>query len=288
MANKKKTKTSKRKGFAVKALSFHALRVIKILCHIIAILLATNARVFPGEEKMMSIFGTCAEIIAGLYGTTLAGYTFFVSRIDTITASDNTLSFVVSSMKNRFKYLIYAISTNVLMVLVISVALMYTPAPTAEDFEILYQIFCNEFILYLGSSVILILYYSVMVVDPNKIEKEAAELKRKLGGKSAARGNTAEFFVLYDQLVSQCSQLLPQSVADHFHNGKSDHFEWLLDYLEAEDLLPRQTKEELVHIHRYYQCVINCSPLDVSEEMCVRARDASAALEQMRNDATPF
>ena len=125
----------------------------------------------------MNIVGTFAEIIAGLYGITMAGYTFFLSRMDGLTTTDTTLDFIVDSVKKRFKKLVWYITANVIMVLFTSIVLMYSPIPTTDRHLFLYRLFCHEFVLSVGSSILLILYYSVLVVDPNCLEREAAKLK---------------------------------------------------------------------------------------------------------------
>lgn len=58
------------------------------------------------------VVSTCAQIIAGLYGITMAGYTFFLSRIDALIASDATLDYIVASIKRQFKSLIWYITMN--------------------------------------------------------------------------------------------------------------------------------------------------------------------------------
>lgn len=227
----------------------------------------------------MNIVSTCSQIIAGLYGITLAGYTFFLSRIDALSASDATLDYVVGSIKSRFKHLIWYITANVLMTLLISIILMYTPAPVGEQISFFYRLFCNEFILFVVFSIALILYYSILVVDPNCISKEAGKLKRKLGGRYSAPGNAAEFIAMWDSIQLQCNAMLPQNVLNQLHKNKGDHFELTLELLEEQHRLPKSLLLDLRRIHRYYECMINCSPLSVSEEMCILARRAVSFLE---------
>lgn len=126
---------------------------------ILAFGLSVNEGLFPGNDALMNIVSTCSQIIAGLYGITLAGYTFFLSRIDALSTSDATLDYVVGSIKSRFKYLIWYITANVLMTLLISIILMYAPSPVGEQISFFYRLFCNEFILFVVFSIALILYY---------------------------------------------------------------------------------------------------------------------------------
>ena len=93
--------------------------------------------------------------------------------------SDATVDYIVGSIKTCFKYLIGYITFNVLMTLLISMVLMYLPVPAPENMSFWYRFFCNEFLLFMATSICLILYYSPLVVNPSCIEKEAGKLKKE-------------------------------------------------------------------------------------------------------------
>lgn len=261
-----------------------------IAAQVLAIWLSAQEGIFPGADVFMSIISTCSEIIAGLYGTTLAGYTFFLSRIDALMTSDATLDYVVASIKNRFKYLIWYITVNVLITLFISILLMYAPAPTGEEIGFFYRLFCNEFVLFLGFSIVLILYYSILVVNPNCVEKEAAKLKKKLSKRIGIPGNVVEFISMYDQIEACCNAMLPQNVLYQLQENKGKHFEYTLELLQEQNILAGPLIADLKRIHRYYECVINCSPMSVTQEMCILARrvlnflESTSAKSLIRND----
>lgn len=270
---------------AIAVMSLPSLIGTYFVAQIAVLWLSAQDGLFPGADVFMSIISTCSEIIAGLYGTTLAGYTFFLSRIDALMASDATIDYVVASIKNRFKYLIWYITFNVLATLTISVVLMYAPAPVDEQIGFFYRLSCNEFVLFLGFSIVMILYYSILVVNPNCVEKEAAKLKKKLCCRGPA-GSAAEFIALYDRIETACNALLPANVLNQIHENKGKRFEYTIELLGDQDILMLPLIADLTRIHRYYECTINCTPLSVSEEMCVLARrvlaflnsDGSAAL----------
>lgn len=268
-------------SYAVKVLSLHLLPWIMLGIQVPVVLLSSRVALFPGADVMQSIIGTCAEIIAGLYGITMAGYTFFLSRIDALMVSDATLDYVVGSIKNRFKKLIWYITFNVMGTLLISIVLMYAPMPAGEKSSFFYRLFCNEFLVFLVFSISLILFYSVQVIDPNGIRKEAARLKRKLS-RSSIPGSAAEFISLYDRIEASCNAMLPASVLNQLHENKGKHFELTLELLQEQRLLPAPRIQELVRIHRYYECMINASPMSVSQEMCVQAARALQYLEQTK------
>ena len=213
---------------------------VNIIAQVLVFWLAGQAQLFPGVEVFLSMTATCSEIIAGLYGTTL----------------------------------------NVLITLTISISLMYVPVPTDETVSFFYRLFCNEFVLFLAFSIVLILYYSILVVNPNCIEKEAAKLKRKLSHRGPA-GSAAEFISLYDRIETACNNLLPANVLHQLHENKGKRFEYTLALLGEQSILMLPLLADLTRIHRYYECVINCTPLRVSEEMCILARRVCAAVEDM-------
>lgn len=235
---------------------------------------------FPDNDALMTVISCCAQIVAGLYGITLAGYTFFLSRIDALMASDATLDYIVRSIKQRFKLLIWYITATVAMTMFISVFLLYYPADSGLIPAYLYRVICNEFVLFLGFSITLILYYSVGVVDPNCIEKEARRLKKKLGGKRGTAGSTVEFISLYDRIQQLCNGMFPENVMAQIHGNKGNQFEYTIALLQEQGLLLYPLISDLRRIHRYYECVINSGALQVSQEMCLLAGKVLTFLEQ--------
>lgn len=242
-----------------------------IIAQLLVFWLSAHRGIFPGTDAFMSIVATCSQIIAGLYGTTLAGYTFFLSRIDALMASDATIDYVVTSIKKRFKYLIWYMTFNVSVTLTFSVVLMYVPAPMDEQASFFYRLFCNEFLLFLAFSIVMILYYAVLVVNPNCVEKEAAKLKKKLCRRGPS-GSATEFIALYAQIVSICDSLLPANVLDRIQANKGKRFEYTIELLGEQNIRILPLVAELTRVHRYYECTINCTPLCVEEEMCDLAR----------------
>ncbi len=264
---KKKMKWSQ----VLKALLLNYLTLATIASQIAVFLISTKVSLFPGQEAMQSIAGSFAEIVAGLYGLTLASYTFFLSRIDGLAASNHTLEYVTNGLKRGFKYLIWHITFQVLMTLVFATALMYATAPeVGSAFAFWYRLFCNEFIAFAGFSVVLILYYSILVVNPKCIEKEAARLKKKLGGKEND-GSLLEFLALHQKLCRRIEELLPKETVGYLHAEQVLTLAVAMALLrqlhpEIEELLP-----ELEAIYRYYECLVNCKDVAVSQSMCDRA-----------------
>ncbi len=253
---------------------------LTMAAHILAVFLAVRVDLFPDREGLVNIISTFAEIVAGLYGITAAGYTFFLSRIDSLTATDPTLGFVVGSVKKRYQGLILYITFNMIMTLLITIALMYVSPPEGGLWLFVYRLGCNEFLLFVISTIAMILCYSLMVVNPKCLENEARKLQKKLSPDRGIYGSTAEFLSLCNQMEKQCLARLPQAVLEPLQQDKGLRFDTILELLEElcpelEPLLPN-----LQRIRRYYECTVNCSPMTVTQEMLLLARDVAEQLEQ--------
>lgn len=279
--NQLQDEITERSGKLVKAASFQMIPVLVIAGQLFVFWFSGKANLFPDQDALMNIITCCAQIIAGLYGITLAGYTFFLSRMDALMATDTTLDYIVASVKQRFKLLIWYITATVAATLFISVFLMYYPADSGVIPEYLYRMICNEFVLFLVFSTALILYYSVGVVDPNCLSKEARKLKKKLGGRTGTYGSVTEFISLYDRIEQRCNGLLPANVLSQIHENKGKRFEYTIELLQEQNILIRPMIGDLRRIHRYYECTVNCSPAYVHQEMCILAQKVLRFLVQV-------
>lgn len=264
--------------FSLRMIPMYVLPATMLFVQVMVILFSLQIGIFPETEDWKGIVGTFAEIIAGLYGITAAGYTFFLSRIDALMASDGTLEYVVGSIKRRSKWLLWYITANVLMTLLTSIVLLYCPIPEGENMGFFYRLFCNEFLVFLVFSIALILIYSLLVIDPNAIPKEAQKLKKRMSN-SKLPGDAVEFIRLYRRIREICDGLLPEEVLDQLHGSKGAPFKLTLQLLEEQKLLPRLLIHDVSRIHCYYCCVVNASAITVSQDMCFLAGKVLSFLE---------
>lgn len=74
--------------------------------------------------------------------------------------------------------------------------------------------------------------------------------------------------------------MLPEAVLNQLAQNKGSHFELTLKLLEVQYPRLQLLVRDLTRIHRYYECVINSTPLSVSLEMCLLAKKVLFFLEQ--------
>ncbi len=266
---------------ALKIMSLQVIFIVSLIAQVIVFLLSIKVSLFPSTDTLMNILSSFAEIIASLYGITMASYTFFLSRIDALTTTDSTLVFIAAYIKKRFKYLMWFVTFNVIVTLFTTLVLMYAPVPTQESSYFFYRLFCNEFVLSVASSILLILYYSILVINPNSIQKEAAKLKKRLSPGKSPDGDINAFITLYNRIVSICTDMIPKEVCNQIQQHKGTQFSYIIELLleNKPELLPLLI--DIARIHRYYECTLNCKSLSVSQDMCSLAEKQLLRLEAL-------
>ena len=125
---------------------------------------------------------------------------------------------------------------------------------------------------------VLIIYYSVKVIAPNCLEKEAAKLKKKIS-RSKKLGSVTSYISLYDRMEALCNSLIPENVLSQIHENKGKRFEYTVELLQEQYPLLRPVIPQILRIHMYYECTVNCSPITVSQDMCIQAEKVVTFLE---------
>lgn len=104
-------------------------------------------------------------------------YADFLSRLDGLVAENYTMENISMKLKDSFKYLIWNISGNVFIAIILYIILMYYPMSTNIIPEDVYRLMFNGFLVFVLNSVILIMGYSASVVESNNFTKEAYKRK---------------------------------------------------------------------------------------------------------------
>lgn len=80
-------------------------------------------------------------------------------------------------------------------------------------------------------------------------------------------------------IAVQCDFIGAQKIKIQENKGK--HFEYTIELLQEQNPLMKPLIADLKRIHRYYECTINCTPMTVSQEMCLLARKVLTVLDQI-------
>ena len=285
--NQKAQRKSANRTGAATFVAIYYLRSFTVLAQIGIFWLSAKDSFFPNADVRMSILSSYSAIIAGLYGITMAGFTFFLSRIDAMILTDSTVEYVASSLKHKFKVLIWCISSNVSVTLFISIALMYIPASKELSETFLYRLFFNEFVLFFLSSIGLIMIYSMMVINPNSIQSEAEKLKKKISKPGAQPGDAVQFLSAYATLENACENLLPPLAVSKLKRDKGSRFEAILSLLYEQETLDKKALDKITTVHHDYACTVNCKTMQASRQMCTLTMELLAHIRCENPDRPP-
>ena len=286
-SNWKARKESAKRPGAATFVGIYYLRSFTALAQIGVFWLSSKDSFFPSADVQMSILSSCSAIIAGLYGITMAGFTFFLSRMDAMILADSTVDYVASSLKHKFKALIWCITSNVSVTLFISIALMYIPVSKELSETFLYRLFFNEFVLFFLSSISLIMVYSMMAINPNSIQSEAEKLKKRISKPDAQLGNAVQFLSAYATLENACENLLPPLAVSQLKRDKGSRFVAILSLLQEQKMLDKKTLDQITAVHHYHACTVNCKTIQVSPNMCTLTMKLLAQIRCETQDRTP-
>ena len=233
-------------------------------------------------EALFQAMATSAEVIAGLYGITLAGYIFFLDHLQEKVEKNPLLSDVVTLLKQRYHKMVLLLSGNTVLVIFSTLGLIvYGP----ENFflpEVIYRFWVYETLFLIFTDVLLIIYFIVTVVDPDKISRISSQYKKKMSGVNGELGDLQTFLSDYDEIEHilveyserQATKYMMQNPIKSMRSLNSVEIrKWINDILVR----------KLIKISQYYSYMVFSQEMTVSKEMYEMTREVKTELEQLLN-----
>ena len=233
-----------------------------VLMQAVAVFISLHPQYCLQPSTLEELMNGGIQTLAGLYGITMTGYVFFLGRIDTLVQADWTISDVAETLKKQFARMVYLISAAFLVSLFLCGLNVYLQSYAVQMPSWLNLLLLNESLLFIGITVMVIVYYIVNVVDPGNLRRAADTLHKTLERKKHEPGDPALFFVQYQKLEAQCQTLLPEQMRN-MPLGKMQ-----LEYLWWKGVLTPEMLQAAKEIRQYYSCVIHGSEISVSQAAC--------------------
>ena len=235
---------------------------------IVVIFLSLQTEFFPDSENIMQIATTCAQIVAGLFGITITGYVFFLSRLDALTIANPSIAFIIEQIKERLQHMIYAITSQVSIAIVFNIMLMNYRHPGNQTPTFIYRLLFNEFQAFIIGSITFIMFYCIFVLETNNLTKEVKRFKNRISDNSQQEGDVLEFMAVYGQIESYCRSLLPSDIIRQLQEAGQNSLLNIVDLLTGKELLNEAHLSDLHNLCRYHGCMLYCTPSTVTQEMC--------------------
>lgn len=227
------------------------------------------------ENQILYLFSTCAQVIAGLFGITLAGYVFLNDRLEKEVDKDDSLYDTIESLKNDYYSMI--IKMGILCVISITLSLSNIALYSfLTKYKMLNMFILNESILMVIIEIIYIVIFVIKVADPNKISKRSNEGKLAIEENDEIPGDLAEFLKYYnlleDLVVSTANDLIElkiqPTIAMNYKKGFKPQIHQSLYILYSREIIDKEMISEIDDIRKYRNFSVHSSNPSVTKNKC--------------------
>ena len=150
------------------------------------------------ENQLLYLFSSMAQIIGGVFGLTLTAYVFFVDKFKESTQGDDTYYDATLAILRRFFQTLVTIAISCGL----TILLCILGITALHNWTTVYPFIINQCVLLFVLSLISVLTFGGMLLDPDKLDKE---VKRQLHLAAAntvtdKAGDFTEFLKYYNLL----------------------------------------------------------------------------------------
>lgn len=161
----------------------------------------TDTYIFFNDNQLLYLFSAMAQVIGGVFGLTLTTYVFFVDKFKESARDDATYYDATVALLNRYFHILILIAITCGSTIFFSIIGMLI----LHNQNIIYPFIINEGVLLFLIGVSAILVFGVMLLDPEKLDKEIAVMKKKAeeyyqNTSGNAPGDLGEFLKIYNML----------------------------------------------------------------------------------------
>lgn len=228
------------------------------------------------ENQLLYLFSSMAQVIGGAFGLTLTAYVFFVDKFQESTEDDETLYDATKAILKRYFYILISLA-------VISGAIVFLCIAGIIDIHnwmLVYPLIINESVSLFLIGLSAILTFGVMLLDPQKLDKEIEKMKKnaeeyyQASGKLKS-GDFREFLKTYNLLENTIIDFAKEfvknqiSYARNYRNYKPLIIQ-SLKVLAFNEVVPPPLQNELHELRMYRNGLVHGVDFDVTQDICDR------------------
>ncbi|MGG7632824.1 hypothetical protein [Pseudomonas sp. ES1] len=246
-----------------------------------------NAWVQLNENQIMYLYSTSAQVIAAIYGLTIAGYIFLRSEFIREAKDDPTLAEPIEKLENRyFQQLSFITALAMTTICVASLVIAYE---TDKDIQRL-TILMNSAQCLFGISFLAIFFFIVDIVQPGNIKSASKKIQKKIDPfREGQQGNFNKFIENYSRIenaLSQCIDLSYKTTKQGRHQqDKRTPNSQILESLARKKIIDQELTKKIKTLISLRHAIMHGGEEMVSKAMVDQAIAASAKLELAVNTA---
>ena len=234
------------------------------------------------ENQLLYLFSSMAQIIGGVFGLTLTAYVFFVDKFKESTQGDDTYYDATLAILRRFFQTLVTIAISCGL----TILLCILGITALHNWTTVYPFIINQCVLLFVLSLISVLTFGGMLLDPDKLDKE---VKRQLHHVAAntvtdKAGDFTEFLKYYNLL----QEVIINFAKSLVYNKEVNIFEFRqykpqiiqsLRVLAIKEVINGTLREEIDNLRMYRNGLVHGINFSISQSVIDRVVKIYKAIE---------
>ncbi len=237
------------------------------------------------ENQLLYLFSTMAQVTGGLFGLTLTAYVFFVDKFKETTRGEDILyDATISILDTYFRNLILIGATSGIVIFLCIFGII-----DMHNWKGIYALVINEGVTLFVVLVTEILIFGIMLLDPNKLDKEVKRLKKEAEryykSNSTEEGDFREFLKTYnllERLIINFAESCTSENRNFSYNYKPQIIQSMRVLLKSE-IINYNLAKEIDGLRMYRNALVHGIDFSIVKEVCDRILEIYEALHSAFN-----
>ena len=233
------------------------------------------------DNQLLYLFSALAQIIGGVFSLTLAAYVFFANKLKENTKDDETYYDATTAVLNKNFFILILLAISCALTLCFCIAGIIV----LHNRMMIYPFIINESVSLFIICIISILIFGVALLDPAKIDKEIAKMKRNAedffqGSASTNTGDFGEFLKLYNMLEHTIIEFARECTVtqDKPNSSYRPQIIQSLNVLLHNEIINSSLLNTINELRMFRNALIHGVDFHVSQDVCDRISEIYLAL----------
>lgn len=262
---------------------------ITILCGLgIATLISVFSSIYfepmviLNENQLLYLFSAMAQTIGGVFGLTLTAYVFFVDKFKESAKNDDTYYEATAALLNRYFYILILIAVTcgaTIIMCIVGIVVLH-------NWIVVYPFIIDESVLLFLIGIISILVFGTMLLDPEKLDKEIAKMKKQAEEYYQAAGSTesgdfSDFLKTYNLLEKVIIEFAKECVKGQttYYQTYKPQIIQSLKVLNKSEIINGALLSEINELRMYRNGLVHGVDFNVTQDACSRISEIYNALK---------
>lgn len=257
-----------------------------------------NTGFILNENQLLYLFSAMAQVIGGVFGLTLTAYVFFVDKFKESAREDDTYYDATVALLNRYFYILILIAITCGATIFFSISGIIV----LHNWNMVYPFIINEsvFLFFIGITSILV--FGIMLLDPEKLDKEIVTMKKKAdeyykSTSSTVPGDFSEFLKTYNMLEQLIIKFASACAAEQQYSRYAYKPQIIqsLKLLGTSEIINGKLSNEINELRMFRNGLVHGVDFTVSKNICTRIsdiynilNDAYAVFEEKGRDSNEW